>query len=97
MFDEGLTLRSFVEKGLPSRVFYVADAELWRDEEKEEGGHCGESIIRCLVSVFKLGLLCTEESEKDRPKIAEAVRALTLTRDALIQANEILLPVHVER
>ena len=96
-FHEGLTLRSFVEKNFPHRVVYVADPKLLREEGKDEEGDCGESMIRCLVSVFKLGLLCSEESEKDRPTIAEAVRALTLTRDALVQPKETFLPAHVEK
>ena len=95
MFHEGLTLRDFVEKNLPHRVVHVADPKLLRGEGMNEEGENNESMIRCLVSVFKLGLLCSEESEKDRPKTADIVRVLTFTRDALLRPKDTLL--HVRR
>ncbi|XP_078438632.1 putative receptor-like protein kinase At3g47110 [Wolffia australiana] len=103
-FTGGLTLRSFVSLGIPRRVISMTDPKLnlldavAKQQEEEEK----EALVRCLVSVFKLGLLCSEECDKDRPQISEAVRALTLTRDAFLPlepslvGNDTLLQIKLD-
>ncbi|CAA6660884.1 unnamed protein product [Spirodela intermedia] len=84
IFLEGLTLRSFVVEGLPHQVMAIADPQLIHRRSSRN------LMIHCLISVFKLGLLCSEESRKDRPKIGDVVKALTLTRDAVLCSQSFL-------
>ncbi|CAA7397244.1 unnamed protein product [Spirodela intermedia] len=92
IFAEGLTLHSFVREGLPHRVMAIADPQLLCGDGKEDGGGADVGPLRnpmidCLISVFKLGLLCAEESQRNRPKIGDVVKALTLTRDVFLRSE----------
>ncbi|CAA6660886.1 unnamed protein product [Spirodela intermedia] len=79
IFAEGLTLHSFVREGLPHRVMAIADPQLLCGDGKEDGGGADVGPLRnpmidCLISVFKLGLLCAEESQRNRPKLGTSLK-----------------------
>ncbi|CAA6659188.1 unnamed protein product [Spirodela intermedia] len=103
IFVEGLSLHRFVREALPHQVMAVADPQLLPGEGEEEDGDGGAVVnlrrnpmIECLISVLKLGLLCSEESQRDRPRIRDVVKSLTLTRDAFLR-SESRLGYHARR
>ncbi|MQL95275.1 hypothetical protein Taro_027941 [Colocasia esculenta] len=83
-FKDGLTLHTYVQNALAVQVMDIVDPKLLVEEE-EKGLTCNrqrtEKMRQCLISVFKLGLLCSKESEKERAKMGDICKALILTRD----------------
>jgi serine/threonine protein kinase len=85
MFVEGLTLRQWVSQAFPSRLINVADAKLLQDDEFRHicfdhkaadttpGSSSTSTSTSILVSVFKLGLMCSSESAEQRMAMKDVV------------------------
>uniref|UniRef100_A0A1D1ZHC1 Receptor kinase-like protein Xa21 n=1 Tax=Anthurium amnicola TaxID=1678845 RepID=A0A1D1ZHC1_9ARAE len=90
IFKDGLTLHKFVGEALPDQVMDIVDLKLLSEEKDTEpiyDAQMTEKMLECLVSVFKLGLLCSKESHWERPKMGDISKALILTRDTFLGAE----------
>ncbi|XP_038985178.1 receptor kinase-like protein Xa21 [Phoenix dactylifera] len=89
---EGLGLHRFLEMAFPERVMDIADPRLLSEESDGEANDriqdAGSiSTQECLVSVLGIGLLCSKESPRERMQMADVIKELLVTRDALTEAG----------
>jgi len=70
LFEDGRNLHNFVTSSFPDNVIKILDPHLL--PRAEEG-----AIEECLVSLFRIGLLCSLESAKERMNIVDVTRELT--------------------
>eukprot|EP01018_Ginkgo_biloba_P036050 Gb_00338 [translate_table: standard] len=83
MFVAELNLHKWVRSAFPNRVVEVVDSCLFPnmcvgcEERKENELHYTHSLVN---SVLHLGLLCTNESPRDRPTMRDVVGMLDLFR-----------------
>jgi len=92
-FEDGQNLHNFVAISFPCNLKKILDPHLLsRDAavEMEDGNH--ENLIptakECLVSLFRIGLMCSMESPKERINIEDVCRELSIIRKAY-RAGEI--------
>ncbi|XP_040957986.1 probable LRR receptor-like serine/threonine-protein kinase At3g47570 [Gossypium hirsutum] len=84
-FREGLSLRNFVKAALPERIVEVTDPILV--EERVARGTPGvknsrnDRHLRCLNSLFEIGLTCSAESPNERIDMSDVVIKLCSIRD----------------
>ncbi|GLJ52321.1 hypothetical protein SUGI_1112830 [Cryptomeria japonica] len=64
MFDGDLSLHSWVKRAFPERVAEVVDTSLLREGASKE-------TEECLISLMRLGLLCSSDSPEARPPIQQ--------------------------
>lgn len=93
MFNEGLNIHAFVGAALPERAMDIVDPYLLLQEEDDEVQECfrhKRSITKheseCIVSLLKIGLLCSEESPTERMQIAQALNDLCAIRDIFLKS-----------
>ncbi|EEC72746.1 hypothetical protein OsI_06373 [Oryza sativa Indica Group] len=85
-FGEVLTLHEYVETALPDQTTSVIDQDLlnatWNSEGTAQKYHHIEEIrTECIVSILKVGILCSKEIPTDRMQIGDALRELQAIRD----------------
>ncbi|KAG4181540.1 hypothetical protein ERO13_A10G234475v2 [Gossypium hirsutum] len=84
-FREGLSLRNFVKAALPERIIAVTDPILV--EERVTRGTSdvknsrNDRHLRCLNSLFEIGLTCSAESPNERIDMSDVVIKLCSIRD----------------
>ncbi|TXG74864.1 hypothetical protein ES288_1Z004100v1 [Gossypium darwinii] len=84
-FRDGLSLRNFVKAALPERIVKVTDPILV--EERVARGTPGvknsrnDRHLRCLNSLFEIGLTCSAESPNERIDMSDVVIKLCSIRD----------------
>lgn len=81
-------LHDYVRKALPQRVMDIADPQIVLVQER--GSAVNKSYSRdtmevCLASIFEVGILCSEETPKNRIDISVAIKQLNMARDKLLQ------------
>nr|XP_019704484.2 receptor kinase-like protein Xa21 [Elaeis guineensis] len=89
---EGLGLRKFLEMAFTERVMDIVDPRLLSKENNGEANYriqdTGNTRIQeCLVSVLGIGLLCSNESPRERMQMADVIKELLAARDALTGAG----------
>ncbi|XP_015626358.1 receptor kinase-like protein Xa21 isoform X2 [Oryza sativa Japonica Group] len=85
-FGDVLTLHEYVETALPDQTTSVIDQSLldatWNSEGTAQKYHDIEEIrTECIVSILKVGILCSKEIPTDRMQIGDALRELQAIRD----------------
>ena len=80
-FGEALSLHRHAEMALPDQAANVIDQDLLRATESVKGiaqNYHGteENEIGCIVSVLKVGIMCSEETPTDHINIGDALREL---------------------
>ena len=85
MFKDGQSLRQFVESAFPERIVDVMDAQLFVEEDGEASDDAhnlnASRIMECVASVFRVGILCSNELPADRMEMKEIVSELHKIRD----------------
>ncbi|KAG7533690.1 Leucine-rich repeat [Arabidopsis thaliana x Arabidopsis arenosa] len=76
LFIGDLTLRSYVDSGLPEHVLDMADILILHGEVRNNN----INIAECLKMVFHVGIRCCEESPINRMTMAEALAELVSLR-----------------
>jgi serine/threonine protein kinase len=85
MFIGGLTLRQWVSHAFPGNLIGVADEKLVQDEEARLcfGNQTHKSLgsltsiyNNFIVSIFEMGLMCSNESPEDRMAMNDVVSKL---------------------
>jgi serine/threonine protein kinase len=88
-FEDGQNLHNFVGNLFPDNLIKILDPNLVsRDAENNE--ILISSTVECLVSLFKIGLVCSMESPKERMNIVDVTRELIIIKKAFL-AGEINL------
>ena len=85
MFKDGQSLRQFVESAFPERIVDVMDANLLVEEDGEASDDAhnlnASRIMECVASVFRVGILCSNDLPADRMEMKEIVSELHKIRD----------------
>ncbi|KAL5668686.1 hypothetical protein ACJX0J_020907, partial [Zea mays] len=91
-FQGGRTLQSYVASCYPDKVLEVADPGL----RHQLGNGClsggdvccdeidAEKLRRCMASVFRVGLQCSQEPPRARMHVGTAIKELEAVKDALL-------------
>ncbi|KAG5227465.1 LRR receptor serine/threonine-protein kinase [Salix suchowensis] len=74
MFKDGLELHSYVKMALPGRVVDVADPKLLIEVDQ------ADQIVKCLISISKIGVFCSEKFPRERMDISSIVAELNRTK-----------------
>ncbi|CAM0943759.1 unnamed protein product [Alopecurus aequalis] len=90
LFKDGLTLHKYVEKSYPHYI-EVVDPDLRAHFESEQPNHASNvqeqpaiaQVQSCIVKLLKIGLICSSDSPKDRPKAHEVYNNLIAVREEL--------------
>ncbi|KMZ72799.1 hypothetical protein ZOSMA_15G01380 [Zostera marina] len=82
-FGEGTTLHQYVEKHFPYGILKVADPYLLQRQEEEDG--LGKRrIYDILVSIIRVGLNCSMDSQNERMLLKDAIKQLEDIRNAIL-------------
>ncbi|CAJ2646902.1 unnamed protein product [Trifolium pratense] len=89
MFEDGQNLHMFVENSFPDNLIQILDPHLLpRNEEAiiEDGKIVSFTPIveKFLASLFGIGLACSMESPKERMKIVDVTRELSVIKKAFL-------------
>lgn len=78
MFVGDMSLQKWVRSAFPNRLAEIVDTGLLRDvnENMEDN--------KCLISFIHVGLLCTNESPRERPSIRDVANALQNLKTSLM-------------
>ncbi|CAL5206327.1 unnamed protein product [Lathyrus oleraceus] len=80
MFEDGLNLHTFVENSFHGSIMQILDPNLVpRDEEA--------TVEKCLVSVLRIGLVCSMESPKDRMNIVDVTKELDIIKKVFLDGE----------
>ncbi|GAU15749.1 hypothetical protein TSUD_235650 [Trifolium subterraneum] len=87
-FEDSQNLHKFVSISFPNNLMKILDPHLLpRDAEAAiEDGNSDNlipSVEECLVSLFKIGLVCSMESPEERMNIVDVTRELNIIRKIL--------------
>lgn len=109
MFKDNLSLHSFVEMVLPERAEEIADPILLEHEmevvgasentnpsHSNESNVCKKTIEESLVSVFRIGVACSEELPWERLDMGDVVTQLQWIKNSLIRGRELHSHMHHE-
>ncbi|XP_031253117.1 LOW QUALITY PROTEIN: probable LRR receptor-like serine/threonine-protein kinase At3g47570 [Pistacia vera] len=99
MFKDDFSIYKFVFIAFPNHVMDVVDPSLLFEEENEDG--IEESIIdiesginnkklleECLVSVLRVGLLCSKTSPEERMAMNDVVNSLKAMRNSFLKSKD---------
>ncbi|KAG6538336.1 receptor kinase-like protein Xa21 [Zingiber officinale] len=89
-FKEGINLHKFVEMALPTRIAEIIDPYLLMEMEESSGTDVSTDeskmrMLECSTSVFRVGILCSKESPKYRPRMEDAMNELINIKDAFLR------------
>ncbi|KAH7657223.1 Non-specific serine/threonine protein kinase protein [Dioscorea alata] len=87
MFNEGMSLRNFVETGITSGQYteiidqtILSDIEIAEDTSNEQMMGMNE----CLISVLKVGLACSDPTPRERMSMNDAAKKMQTIRNAYL-------------
>lgn len=92
-FGDAENLSLFVKRALPEKVAEIVDHGLIVEREEEEASSSNRSaqakrgkIHECLISILRIGVMCSEESPKERMKINHVLKELlAIKRNMLLE------------
>lgn len=89
LFQDGLSLRKYVETAFPEKLAEVLDPVISEEEEglhsndeSEDGASANLRMQRCIVLLAEIGLLCSVESPKDRMTMLDAATQISAIKRA---------------
>ncbi|KAH9771535.1 putative LRR receptor-like serine/threonine-protein kinase [Citrus sinensis] len=93
MFTGNLTLHNFVKEALPERLAEIVDPVLLVEREEGETSKANAhkqwtrsfSVKECLVSVLRIGAICSSESPRERMSMEEVAAQLVSFRNKLVK------------
>ncbi|CAK9150539.1 unnamed protein product [Ilex paraguariensis] len=99
MFDDSLNLHNYIRMALPERVADVSEprllllgeeGEMRTNPQPHDQSHANSYKIReCLISVFGVGIACSEESPSERLDTSEIVANLLNIKNKLMGTENI--------
>ncbi|PON62113.1 Phosphorylase kinase, gamma catalytic subunit [Parasponia andersonii] len=91
-FRDGENLNQFVKMSLPERVAEIVDHGLAQEKKEEEASSSNrsvearrEKIHKCLISILRIGVMCSNESPEERMKIGEVLKELLAIKNMLLE------------
>ncbi|PNX84629.1 kinase-like protein [Trifolium pratense] len=94
VYGDGQNLHNFVANSFPDNLIKILDPHLLsRDGEVAMEDQNRENLIpllsreECLVSLFRIGLICSLESPKERMNIAYVTRELSIIKKAFFSGE----------
>ncbi|WVZ53411.1 hypothetical protein U9M48_004357 [Paspalum notatum var. saurae] len=83
MFTNGLSLHKFVQKAFPHKIGEILDPSIiLSSEEGDVGNDAAANVESCIMHLVKLGLSCSVETPKDRPKIQDVYAEVITINEA---------------
>ncbi|CAI8588364.1 unnamed protein product [Vicia faba] len=87
VLEDGQNLHEFVAISFPDNLIKILDKNLvLRDAEVETQDRNRDNLLQtldgCLVSLFRIGLICSMESPNERMSIVEVTRELSIIKKA---------------
>lgn len=91
--EDGLNLNQLVKRALPEKVMDIVDQSLMIELGGEEEASNSQTRVErsidkmheCLVSIFSIGVKCSEESPRERIKINDALKQLQAIKSMLLK------------
>lgn len=88
LFKDDANLRSFVQQALPDQVMDAVDESALYEEEPGDlstttnlKGYSRIELSECLISLFRIGLTCSEQTPQDRMNMEHVCRDLISIRE----------------
>ncbi|OAY77767.1 putative LRR receptor-like serine/threonine-protein kinase [Ananas comosus] len=95
IFKEDLSLHRYVEIAFPDRVIEIVDARLLaeladdEDEAFEEEESTGRKAFQCIVSLLRVGLMCSKQFPTERMLIGDVIKELHVVREMLLGKKDV--------
>uniref|UniRef100_A0A2C9V594 non-specific serine/threonine protein kinase n=1 Tax=Manihot esculenta TaxID=3983 RepID=A0A2C9V594_MANES len=96
MFQDNLSLHSFVKRSLPEQVQEIVDPNIFfmqLDGDATSNHNLlnreNNKLIECLISILEIGICCSMESPQERMNISDVVAQLSSIRNKLVESLEI--------
>lgn len=95
IFKEDLSLHRYVEIAFPDRVIEIVDARLLaeladdEDEAFEEKESTGGKAFQCIVSLLRVGLMCSKQFPTERMLIGDVIKELHVVRQMLLGKKDV--------
>lgn len=91
-FKDGRSLHKFVEMAFPNKVMDIIDSCLIEEaiENDERNMRNRGSALDCMVSVIRIGLLCSKESPLERMPMRDVSKEMHAIRDAFLRSCRII-------
>nr|CAD1824234.1 unnamed protein product [Ananas comosus var. bracteatus] len=95
IFKEDLSLHRYVEIAFPDRVIEIVDARLLaeladdEDEAFEEEESTGGKAFQCIVSLLRVGLMCSKQFPTERMLIGDVIKELHVVREMLLGKKDV--------
>ncbi|KAA8549388.1 hypothetical protein F0562_001072 [Nyssa sinensis] len=92
LFKDDLNLHNFAKTVLPGRVMQIVDQSLQSQEITEKSSvsswrGCSGRQFDCLTSIIQLGVICSDQSPRDRMSMREVSLELFSIKDKLLQSG----------
>ncbi|XP_058110861.1 probable LRR receptor-like serine/threonine-protein kinase At3g47570 [Magnolia sinica] len=92
MFKDNLSLHHYAKLALPEQVIGIADPQLLLEEAEVtqcNGKHINtrNKIHDCLISMVKIGVLCSAESPRERMVMRDVAAEMRAIRDLFLRAR----------
>ncbi|XP_077248475.1 receptor kinase-like protein Xa21 [Tasmannia lanceolata] len=94
MFKDGLSLHKFVQLSLPNRVMEILDPLILLEDDEERATNITENyndkirhLQECLVSLMRIGVVCSAESLRERMEMTDAVKEMCFVRNIYLGAG----------
>jgi len=91
-FDDGFTLHKYVEKALP-QIGEVLDADLSKEiadlssRTQSQEQATSTEVQKCIFQLLNLGLLCSQESPKDRPSMQYVYSKIVEVKEHFVSSS----------
>ncbi|KAK7338930.1 hypothetical protein VNO77_19564 [Canavalia gladiata] len=95
MFKDGYNLHNYVKIAFPNNILQIVDTTLLLMENgyptitlvkanrlSEKSNHLHPNVMKCLLSLFWIGLACSADSPRERMDMMEVIRELSMIRNA---------------
>lgn len=85
IFSDNHNLRNYVQMALPDQVKRIVDPTLIAETDSIRRNNEGSAIIfdDCLISIFRIGVVCSAELPGERMNIVDVSRALRSIKNNL--------------
>ncbi|XP_077225890.1 putative LRR receptor-like serine/threonine-protein kinase At3g47570 [Tasmannia lanceolata] len=94
MFKDGLSLYKFVQLSFPDRVMEILDPLILLEDSEERATNIAENyndkihrLRECLVSLVRIGVVCSAESPRERMEMGDVVKEMCSIRNIYLGAG----------
>ncbi|XP_064959237.1 putative receptor-like protein kinase At3g47110 [Musa acuminata AAA Group] len=85
-FKDGENLHRYVKMAYPAQIFDIVDPSLLLHEQDAKA-NVDKGIHKCLLSVIKVGLSCSNESATARMEMEDVIKTLHVARRILVEGT----------